>query len=207
MLWVSGALIGPDRVEGASPWDFGDDGVVGVAVVAQTGGELASGAIALLKDGNRYASAALTRQLLEVEYLAHAFAEDHEAAREWLRTDRERRLEFWSPKKLRKRAGGVFLPKDYGHHCEIGGHPSPRGMTLLPNHQGVAPEALWIDLAMHLVSAWGLVLRAAEWVLGQAAAEEWERVAQVSAVVEHWRQTDGYAAAMRDLREMRGDQP
>jgi phage/plasmid primase-like uncharacterized protein len=48
--------------------------VVGVATVAQISGELGAGAVALLEAGNNYAAAALIRQLVEVEYLASAFA-------------------------------------------------------------------------------------------------------------------------------------
>jgi hypothetical protein len=206
LLWVSGYVIGPDRVEGTSPWGFGDDRVVGVGVVAQIGGELASGAAALLKDGNRYGSAALTRQLLEVEYLAHAFAEDHEAARDWLRADRNERRSFWAPGALRKRAGDTFLPSDYWDHCDVGGHPSRSSTKLLPDHQGLAAEGLWVDLAVHLVSLWRTTLRAAERAHGNPAPTEWDDGGQVDAAIKRWRQVDAYAAAMHDLVRIRRDE-
>jgi hypothetical protein len=66
--------------------------------------------------------------------LAAAFAEEHEIAGEWLRASREERIRFWSPTRLRERAGGRFLKTDYWHHCEMGGHPATRGMSLLPGH-------------------------------------------------------------------------
>src|SRR3989442_8213104 len=101
VLWVMGYIVGPDRVSGVSPFRFGDDTAVGVATVAQTGGELAHGAVALLRAGNRYAAAALLRQLVEVEYLAHAFEAQDDSAGEWLRAvDRKERLNFWAPAKL-----------------------------------------------------------------------------------------------------------
>jgi hypothetical protein len=206
VLWVSGYIIGPDRVEGTSPWGFGDDRTVGVAVVAQTGGELATGAIALLKDDNRYASAALTRQLLEVEYLAHAFAEDHEAARAWLHADRAERLKFWTPGALRKRAGGAFLPADYWDHCDLGGHPSQQSMMLLPDHKGIPSEILWTDLAMHLVAAWRLTLRAAERANGGPLPSEWDVGNQVQPAIDLWHDVDGFAAAMFDLQRIRRDE-
>ena len=78
VLWVAGYLIGPGRVSGASPFRFGDDRAVGVATVSQIGGELARAAVDLLRANNRYAACALIRQLVEVEYLAAAFAEEHD---------------------------------------------------------------------------------------------------------------------------------
>ena len=69
--------------------------------------------------------------LAAVEYLAHAFAEQHLVAADWLRADRRRLKNYWSPSKLRERAGGRLLPSDHQHHCNRGGHPSIEGMTLL----------------------------------------------------------------------------
>lgn len=76
LLWVVGDIIGNDRKTGASPFGFGDDRTVGVATVAQIGGALSDAVVSLLKAGNLYAASALIRQLVEVEYLAHAFAND-----------------------------------------------------------------------------------------------------------------------------------
>jgi hypothetical protein len=75
LLWVGGALVGPYRAEGKSPFAFGSDATVGLATVLQIAGELVTGAVTLLEENNRYAAAALLRQLVEVEYLAWAFAE------------------------------------------------------------------------------------------------------------------------------------
>ena len=114
VLWVTGYIVGSDRKSGTSPFRFGNDSAVGVATVAQIGGELAIGASDLLKTGNCYAACALIRQLVEVEYLAEAFAREHDQAAEWLRADREQRRQFWSPGKLRQRApDGLFLASDY----------------------------------------------------------------------------------------------
>ena len=72
-LWIDGALIGPDRANGESPFGFGSDAVVGLASTLQIAGELMAGASLLFDDGNRFGAAALIRQLVEVEYLAWAF--------------------------------------------------------------------------------------------------------------------------------------
>lgn len=67
--------VGADRAARRSPVGFARDVMVGL--VGQTGGELALGAIKLLHAENLYASAALIRQVVEVEYLASIFADDN----------------------------------------------------------------------------------------------------------------------------------
>jgi predicted NodU family carbamoyl transferase len=47
LLWIQGAMFGPDRAEGRSPFDFGSDDDVGLATVCQVGGELAGGTVDL----------------------------------------------------------------------------------------------------------------------------------------------------------------
>lgn len=164
LLWIGGSLLGPDRAEGRSPFDFGNDAVVGLATVMQIAGELVSGAITLFERDNRYAAAALTRQLVEVEYLAWAFAEDEEEAERWMRSSKEERQELWQPRHIRERAGGRFRGFDYGLHCGKGGHPSPEGIHLLPDHY--SPDAStplwWCDMAIHGNNVWDYALSAAE---------------------------------------------
>jgi hypothetical protein len=206
MLWMTGYHLGADRVSGASPFDFGNDEAVGIATVAQIGGELGTGAIALLKADNKYAAAALTRQLVEVEYLAAAFAEEHEIAADWLRSDSKRRQQFWSPKHLRKRANGAFLNSDYWSHCDMGGHPSTDGMVLLPGHQDTPIALSWADLAGHLLGIWKSVLRATERVLDSPIPPEW-KLPDVPAVVARWEQKDPLTAALRALHQLKREDP
>lgn len=66
-LWIGGSIIGPDRVDGVSPFGFGSDATVALGTVVQIAGELSAGVIALLDQGNRYGAAALQRQMVEVE--------------------------------------------------------------------------------------------------------------------------------------------
>jgi hypothetical protein len=162
LLWVHGSLLGSDRAEKKSPFGFGNDDVVGLAAVCQVGGELARGAIDLLKADNPYGALALVRQLVEVEYLAAAFAEEDAIAGEWLRANRGARLNFWSPGELRKRSGGKFLSDDYWDHCDRGGHPTREGLYLLPGQGGIPPAFHWADLAGHLYSIWSSVVRAVD---------------------------------------------
>lgn len=198
LLWVTGYIVGPDRKSGASPFKFGDDAVVGVATVAQVGGQLTAGVLALLEVGNLYAASALIRQLVEIEYLAFAFAEEHDIAAQWLRATREERRAFWSPAKLRERANGIFLASDYWHHCDLGGHPTTRGMLLLPDHKTIHPAYLWVDLAGHLVSIWKSVVVSTERLLGGPIPNTW-KVPDVSTTVEAWHTADGLNTAMRDF--------
>jgi hypothetical protein len=206
LLWVGGYLIGPDRVAGASPYDFGDDRVVGLATVAQIGGELATGAADLLASGNLYSAACLARQLVEVEYLASAFGENDEIAADWLRADREERRTFWSPKRLRERADGRFLSKDYWSHCDRGGHPSVEGMQLLPDHNTMPAAYLWADLASHLVGIWHGIKRATEQLTGLPNEHD-PTMPDVDSAIEAWREGDGFSAALRDLDTIRRDDP
>jgi len=200
VLWVAGYVIGPDRKSGASPFGFGDDNAVGIATVIQIGGELSQGATQLLKDGNLYAGTALIRQLVEVEYLVHAFAEEHEKASIWLRADRTERLKFWSPAQLRKGARR-FLASDYWNHCEMGGHPTTRGIALLPDHIRINSALLWVDLAGHLSSIWKHARTSAERLLGHPIPADW-KLPDVATAVDEWLRSDGYYAAIQHLGDL-----
>lgn len=191
MLWIGGYLIGPDRAAGESPFGFGDDATVGLSTVMQLAGELMAGSAALLQAENRYAAAALIRQLVEVEYLAWAFAESFDEAMSWLRSTREERLEMWQPGHMRKRAAGRFRASDYANHCERGGHPTPDANYLLPGHVNDPPGLWWFELASHGASIHDYFAEAAQQVgyPDEVMAEDplADQVAETLAV---WRQDD-----------------
>jgi hypothetical protein len=205
LLWLSGALSGTDRITGTSPFGFGDDRMVGLATICQIGGELGRGAVELLKADSRYAAAALVRQLVEVEYLADAFAEEHEIAAQWLRADRKQRVEFWSPGNLRKRASGRFLNTDYWHHCEMGGHPASPGMRLIPGHIQLNAGMLWVDLAGHLAPLWRAVVKATERLKGTIPLEA--GFAGIDDSIRAWHATDGLYAALGDANGILRNDP
>lgn len=199
LLWVTGWLIGEDRVARPSPVGFGSDGLVGLATVAQTGGELGAGTVMLLSAGNRYAASALLRQIVEVDYLAWAFADDHKTAAEWLHADRETRRRFWTPAELRKRSGGRFLASDYWHHCDLGGHPTPEAMLLLPDHQRRVESAfLWVELASHLHHVWDGVTRAAELLVPGGLPNEWLPT-DLDVLIQQWENADRLRPVVGDL--------
>lgn len=189
-LWVCGYIIGEDRVENKSPFSFGSDATVGLATVIQTAGELCAGAVLLLEQDNVYGAMALVRQLVETEYLAWAFAEDEEEASTWMRSTTEERLKQWQPRHLRERAGDRFRARDYSMHCELGGHPTPQGARLLPDHMSLSNILWWYEVAMHGTSAWNYAAIAAK----RLGYEEVFRDAEESRRLEHatheWRAAD-----------------
>lgn len=206
ILWVSGNFVGPDRVEETSPFRFGDDATVGLATVMQIAGELTKGAISLLRDGNRYGAAALIRQLVEVEYLAWAFAEDEDEARKWMRSDKEERRKFWQPIRIRERADGRFRGVDYAEHCGKGGHPSPEGIYLLPDHR--APEAStpfwWCDLAIHGHSVWRYALAASKKLACEDLLLRIDQKTDLAEAERRWRAEDPFIEICRRFAPPRG---
>lgn len=209
LMWVGGYMVGPDRPNGESPFDFGDDAVVGLSTVLLIASELVSGAVSLMAAGNRYAAAALVRQLVEVEYLAWAFAEDEEEARAWMRSSKAERQKIWQPRHLRERAVGRFRGSDYGEHCGRGGHPSPEGVVLLPEHS--APDsigAIWAyDLLVHGLSVWEYSLEgAAKLGYGKELSALPEAKA-VSVAEERWRGGDPLVAELPKVPSLDDGRP
>jgi hypothetical protein len=200
VFWLTGNIVGHDRKSGESPFGFGDDGAVGVATIIQMGGALAQGAVQLLKSGNLYAAAALVRQIVEIEYLASAFAADHGKAAAWLRAGRAERLKFWSPAQLRK-GSAKFLASDYWNHCDLGGHPTVSGMGLLPGHR-THSELVWVDLAGHLSSIWKQVEYLAENLLDGPIPTHW-KLPDVTSVRDDWLRADGFYAAILHFDDIR----
>lgn len=179
-LHLVGHLFGNDRVEGLTRRGNGDDRVVALAVLAQIGGELATAAQSEVDAGRVYASQALVRQLIEVEYLMWAFAEDGEVARQWFNADRKALLREFSPDAIRRQADGAFDVSEFQWHCNHGGHPTPTAPTLLAHHGNALPvEAARADLGMHvqrvwdrLIAAWHHLLADGAIVLGPPALAE-----------------------------------
>jgi hypothetical protein len=106
LLFVHGAIIGPDRVSGSSRDGYGDDEVVAFAVVVETSAELGASAVTLLTNGHAYSAAVLLRQIIEVEYLTWLFSHDPEAARAWLNAGEGGWWPAFSPSSIRKKAAG-----------------------------------------------------------------------------------------------------
>lgn len=133
------------------------------ATVVTMAFELADGAVQCVERDRVYASAALTRQLLECEYLLSIFNDDLDHARRWREgTPDELRREF-TPARMR-RIGG-FDNGEYGRHCDLGGHPNPTAQRLLEYLDPrrliwpLSREELVVDLGLHLDRTWRAVDR------------------------------------------------
>jgi hypothetical protein len=130
------------------------DSVDSMGLLLQMAGELMFASANLLSEGQIYAGAALLRQITEIEYLTWAIKENYRTAENWLRSTHEERMASFRPVQLRRTSKGRFLDKDYRDHCELGGHPSPRGIELLGGKQiGVAQGNL-VDLLTHCWRIW-----------------------------------------------------
>lgn len=161
-LHVSGHLFGTDRVKGLSPYGNGSDEIVAVSLLLRIAGELTSASADLFADGRQYAAAALLRQMVEIEYLAWAFHARDKDAERWLRCTVDERRNFFTPAKLRQAAQGKFRGQDYGHHCELGGHPVPRSSILLQGDEELS-QLLLSDLLGHTGRTWDHLL---DWSAG-----------------------------------------
>ena len=185
--FVNGHILGTDRRDGRSPFGHGNDAVVSISRLASIASELLSGSADLIADGRVYAGSALLRQLVEVEYLARAFSENSDEATRWLRSDKQQRMRFFSPRKLREASDGFFRDGDYAWHCEMGGHPVPDSGALLENRNNIGQ--------LLLSDAIGHAGRIVEFVLSflkdQDALLEMDSVRrEVQEALADWRSTD-----------------
>lgn len=187
-LHLAGHVIGPDRVEGTSPWSHGSDEAVGVSLLLRIGGQLLSGSADLFASRRTYAGAALIRQLVEVEYLAWAFEVRDGEAQKWLRSTRAEREAFFRPAKLREAAKGRFRSVDYSYHCEMGGHPIPQASVLLGEESWNAGQLLLSDALGHIGCIWNHV---AAWAHGQPhGAVVLSRTSEMSVKFNEWHSHD-----------------
>jgi len=95
--------------------------------------------------------------MVEIEYLAWAFETRDRDGERWLRSDQEQRQEFSKPAKLRAAARGKFRGKDYGYHCELGGHPVPKAVILLEEDPTIS-QSLLADMLGHVGRIWDHVV-------------------------------------------------
>ncbi len=149
---------------GAVLWAFGvaEQPRRSIAVAVQMAGEIGRGAVALLQQNNRYAAAALVRQLVEIEYLLCLFASNDQEPLRWASQDDDAVRKEFQPARMRERCGDRFRTDEYSKHCQVGGHPRYVGAYVLPEHlllqdrfsEEMIFAAGWVDLGQHLVSIW-----------------------------------------------------
>jgi hypothetical protein len=159
-LAVSDELLPAKRHRGQDQSDAQSvaDETMAVSLLLRIASELVAASADLFASGRHYAAAALIRQMVEVEYLAWAFEERDGDAERWLRSTREEREEFFAPRKLRKASEGKFRTKDYGYHCEMGGHPVP-GAGMLFSGDVVMAQIMLVDLLGHAGRIWDHLVR------------------------------------------------
>ncbi|MGA5537351.1 hypothetical protein [Mycolicibacterium nivoides] len=109
----------------------------------------------LARQKHTYGAIALLRQLVEFEYLLWAFNQHPESINDWATSDRGTRERSWTPSAIRSRAGTEYRRIDYTAHCEIGGHPTPEGLTWA--YPDTHHALIHADLASHLHSIWAML--------------------------------------------------
>jgi hypothetical protein len=158
-LYAVAHVLGPGRNFRLSPSRHGVDQIDAISLLFRITGQLTLASANLVGNGMHYAAAALVRQIVEVEYLAWAFQSCDKDAERWLRRS------FFTPGKLRSAANGEFRGKDYGYHCELGGHPVPGSIIFFPDNLEVS-QLLLSDLLGHTGRIWDHFL---DW----SAGDEW----------------------------------
>jgi hypothetical protein len=124
--------------------------------------ELTEAAVAMAVRRRYYAVGAVIRQLIECEYLLALFNDDLGHARRWSESTPAEIRKSFSPQKMRNLVGR-FSNEEYWGHCDVGGHPAPKGARLLekldPMRRSwpVAAAELSIDLGLHLRRIWRAV--------------------------------------------------
>jgi hypothetical protein len=124
--------------------------------------------------------------MVEVEYLAWAFETRNHDAERWLRSSKDERQAFFTPAKLRKAAGDRFRSKDYGYHCELGGHPVPTSAILL-NDQASVAQMLLSDSLGHAGRIWDHLV---SWARLQNESFILEHTAEMSSRFTDWKSKD-----------------
>lgn len=182
------SLDSANRVENIKDLSKQDE-IIAVSVLLLIASQLVSASNDLFLDGRHYSAAALLRQLVEVEYLAWAFDTRDGDAERWLRSDEKTRQDFFKPSKLRKAALGKFRGKDYGYHCELGGHPVPKASILLRGDEFTS-QLLLADLLGHVGRIWDhLVQWSYQNNFGQMVES---RNSEMSGKFQDWRSEDPF---------------
>lgn len=190
--------VGQEMVE-AGPNDKMLETVNAMGFLLQMTGELMFASANLLSKGEFYAGAALLRQVTEIEYLTWAIKENHRTAEKWLKSTHEERMSSFAPVKLRRTSRGRFLDKDYRDHCELGGHPTPRGTTLLGGREVGVAQGNLVDLLTHCwriwdqVAAWSVNFPRARHVITQLHS-------RISVRLNDWGKQDPIYKLMVELR-------
>lgn len=141
---------------------WGNDGIEALGLMASIAAELSGSATRCLDQSACYASAALVRQIAEVQYFMWAFAQSRDASRDWLQASPAIIRQNFRPAALRKKGQSVFDDEEYWRHCDMAGHPNPAAHVLFGQDadQSIVVELAFADLAQHLERVWQFFLTA-----------------------------------------------
>jgi hypothetical protein len=114
-LYLSLHIVAPDRTMGTSAFGHGSDEAIAIVMLLRIAAQLVSASADLFSKGRAYATAALVRQVVEVEYLAWAFETRDHFAERWLRSNEKERQDFFKRAKLRGRNYERKLSSSNGH--------------------------------------------------------------------------------------------
>lgn len=203
------------RVTGSVLWAYGlsdSSARRALATTIQMAASLTAGTCALLEVDNWYGSAALLRQVVEIEYLLWLFSVEPTETQKWLSATQGDLRRLYSPAAMRKKSAGRFRDTEYWSHCEIGGHPNPKAGFLLDGHTLPgdrsplgSPSWLWVDLGQHLERLW----RFAEAGLRANALADVGSISayllDISLHVSRWHAADPCAARLDEAIEWKVD--
>ena len=169
--------------------------ITAISMLLRMNGELTGTSARLLSTGRHYAGAALARQIVEIGYLAWTFKEKYRQPEQWLDSTFDERMRQFSPKQLRQTSKGRFLSKDYQDHCEQGGHPVPRGATLLNGSNKEGAQVLLADLLTH---CWRTMDQVRQWSSDVPVVQAFVRVAspKIWGPLKAWSEADPIYALM-----------
>lgn len=109
---------------------------------------------------------------------------------------------------MRKHSKGQFRDQEYWSHCEIGGHPNPKGAFLLPDRvfpedepPFPTPEWMWVDLGQPLERLWKFADVATQSLeLGTVRVVE-NAKSEVESVLQSWHKQDACADRLSSFPE------
>lgn len=195
---IAYALAESGKVLYVGGWVLRSQRAEAVGVLTEMAAELADGACSLLERELYYAAACVIRQLVEVQYFYFCFVTEPDDSIAWLNATSETLRKSFSPSGMRRRSQGRFRDKEYWTHCDLGGHPNPKGRLLLKNHSTPlrSHRFLWADLGQHLEETWGLLSEATQ-IAGISDYLPQERVQAVKAALARWHDHDLASSRLR----------
>lgn len=122
-----------------------DDATRGLGLATRMGGALGQGTCDLLDAGNSYAAAALTRQLVEIEYLLWTFADEPEDCARWLNASRSELERDFKPAAMRKRSDGASVHGSIAFTVRSAGIPAHGGGFCSPTDWIAPAGSIWAN--------------------------------------------------------------